>query len=128
MSSWRNLLLLQNPSNWGSRWTAKPRWGRLRPKIHLDRVLNYIDVCKQEGNNILTGGRQPDNDELKRGYYLEPTIVEAKPGDTVFQQEVFGPFVSVTRFKGDAEALELANANRLRFGQWTMDQQPATRP
>ena len=103
--------------------------GPLTSKMHLDRVLSYIGVCKKEGNKILAGGKQPDNDELKKGYYIEPTIVEAGPGHTVFQQEVFGPFVSVTRFKDDAEALELANATDygLGSGLWTNNLQRAHR-
>ena len=101
--------------------------GPLTSKMHLDRVLSYIDACRKEGNAILAGGGQPDAEALKKGYYLEPTIVEAEPGDSVFQQEVFGPFVSVTRFKDDAEALALANATDygLGSGLWTNNLQRA---
>ena len=101
--------------------------GPLTSRMHLDRVLAYIERCKSEGNTILTGGKQPEDPELADGYYLKPTIVEAKPGDTVFQEEVFGPFVSVTRFKDDDEALALANATDygLGSGLWTNNLQRA---
>lgn len=103
--------------------------GPLTSKMHLDRVLGFLDVCAKEGNTILTGGGQPSDPELKNGYYLRPTIVEAKPGDTVFREEVFGPFVSVTRFKDEAEAIELANDTEygLGSGLWTNNLQRAHR-
>ena len=95
--------------------------GPLTSRLHQERVLGYLDVCQHEGNRILTGGGAPAAAKLSRGYFLKPTIVEAKPGDTVFTQEVFGPFVSVTRFKDDAEAIALANATDygLGSGLWT---------
>lgn len=101
--------------------------GPLTSKMHLDRVLSFLDVCEKEGNTILSGGTQPDEPELAEGYYLKPTIVEAKPGDTVFHEEVFGPFVSVTRFKDDEEALALANDTSygLGSGLWTNNLQRA---
>ena len=103
--------------------------GPLTSKLHLDRVLAYIDRCQAEGNTILTGGAQPDDPQLAKGYYLKPTIVEAQPGDTVFQEEVFGPFVSVTRFKDEKQALALANATAygLGSGLWTNNLQRAHR-
>ena len=70
---------------------------------------------------ILTGGGVPDDAALAKGCFIRPTVVEAKPGDTVFEQEVFGPFVSVTRFKDEAHAIALANASDygLGSGLWT---------
>lgn len=95
--------------------------GPLTSKLHLERVLNYIEVAKSEGNTILTGGSQPDDPALSQGYFIKPTVVEAKPDDRVFQEEVFGPFVSVTTFKDDEEALRIANATEygLGSGLWT---------
>lgn len=95
--------------------------GPLTSKLHLERVLSYIDEAKSEGNTILTGGSQPDDPALSQGYFIKPTVVEAKPDDRVFQEEVFGPFVSVTTFKDDEEALRIANATEygLGSGLWT---------
>jgi acyl-CoA reductase-like NAD-dependent aldehyde dehydrogenase len=103
--------------------------GPLTSKMHLDRVLNFLEVCDKEGNTILTGGGQPSDPTLKNGCYLRPTVVEAKPGDTVYREEVFGPFVSVTRFKDEAEAIELANDTEygLGSGLWTDNLQRAHR-
>ncbi len=103
--------------------------GPLTSKMHLDRVLGFLEVCAEEGNTILTGGGQPSDPALKDGCYLHPTIVEAKPGDTVYREEIFGPFVSVTRFKDEAEAIQLANDTEygLGSGLWTNNLQRAHR-
>ena len=111
----------------GDPMDSETEMGPLTSKLHLDRVLSFMEVCKKEGNKILSDGEQPADEALKNGFYMKPTIVEAKPGDTVFTEEVFGPFVSVTRFKDDAEALELANASNygLGSGLWTNNLQRA---
>jgi aldehyde dehydrogenase (NAD+) len=95
--------------------------GPLTSAGHRDRVLNYIQVGKDEGGKVLTGGGAPANPDLAAGYYIEPTVVEAKPTDRVCQEEVFGPFVSVTRFKDEAEAVAIANGTEygLGGGLWT---------
>ena len=95
--------------------------GPLTSRAQQERVLSYLEVCQREGNRILTGGSAPVDAKLSQGCFLKPTVVEAKPGDTVFTQEVFGPFVSVTRFRDEAEALALANATDygLGSGLWT---------
>ncbi|MNO77008.1 Aldehyde dehydrogenase PuuC [compost metagenome] len=103
--------------------------GPLTSALHRDRVLSYAEVAKQEGGRILTGGKAPDDPALAGGYYVEPTVVEAKPGDRVAQEEVFGPFVTVLRFSTDEEALQIANgtAYGLGSGLWTRDLQRAHR-
>jgi aldehyde dehydrogenase (NAD+) len=95
--------------------------GPLTSKTHLDRVLHYCEVARKEGAEFLCGGKQPDDPALANGYFIEPTVLRAKPDDTVNLEEVFGPFVTVTTFKTDAEALALANNTRygLGSGLWT---------
>ena len=95
--------------------------GPLTSKIHLDRVLAYCDVAVEQGGEILCGGKVPDDPALADGYFVEPTIVRAKPSDRVSCEEVFGPFVVVTTFKDDEEALAEANntAYGLGSGLWT---------
>ncbi|GGO79917.1 putative aldehyde dehydrogenase DhaS [Marinobacterium nitratireducens] len=97
--------------------------GPLTSKLHQDRVLSYCQIAKQEGGEILLGGTAPESPELAGGCYVQPTIVRAKPGDRIAQEEVFGPFVTVMTFKDDAEALAIANGTDygLGAGLWTRD-------
>ncbi|UDM52789.1 aldehyde dehydrogenase family protein [Cupriavidus sp. MP-37] len=97
--------------------------GPLTSAQHRDKVLSYAGVAKEQGGRVLTGGKAPVLAGLEKGYYVEPTIVEAKPHDRVAQEEVFGPFVTVLRFGSDEEALAIANATEygLGSGLWTRD-------
>ncbi|MBQ4797322.1 aldehyde dehydrogenase family protein, partial [Pectobacterium versatile] len=72
----------------------------------LDTILNYIDIGKKEGAQVLTGGhRKVLPGELAQGYYLEPTILFGQNSMRVFQEEIFGPVLAVTTFKTPEEAL-----------------------
>ncbi|MCS0628221.1 aldehyde dehydrogenase family protein [Telluria mixta] len=95
--------------------------GPLTSLQHRDKVLSYVDVALSEGGTIIAGGKVPSRPELANGCYVEPTIVSAKPTDRVSQEEVFGPFVSVTTFETDEEALAIANGTEygLGGGLWT---------
>ncbi len=95
--------------------------GPLTSVGHRDRVLSFVEVAKEQGGRILIGGKAPADPALRHGCYVEPTVVEARPGDRVCQEEVFGPFVTVTRFKDEAEALQIANSTiyGLGGGLWT---------
>ena len=97
--------------------------GPLTSSLHRDRVLSYVDVAQSEGGAIITGGKAPSAAALAKGYYVEPTVVSARPRDRVAQEEVFGPFATVIRFSTDEEALEIANSTEygLGGGLWTKD-------
>ena len=83
----------------------------------LETILNYIDIGKKEGADVLTGGRRKLLEgELKDGYYLEPTILFGQNNMRVFQEEIFGPVLAVTTFKTMEEALELANDTQYGLG------------
>jgi aldehyde dehydrogenase len=90
----------------------------------LEKILSYIDIGKQEGAEILTGGkRNMLEGELSGGYYVQPTVFKGKNSMRIFQEEIFGPVVSVTTFKDEEEALALANDTLygLGAGVWTRD-------
>ena len=97
--------------------------GPLTSAEHRDRVMGYVKIALDEGAEILTGGKPPEDPALAAGCYFEPTVVRARPGDRVSQEEVFGPFVTVTTFEDEAEAIELANGTEygLGAGLWTRD-------
>jgi aldehyde dehydrogenase len=90
----------------------------------LEKILSYIDIGKKEGAKVLTGGeRLMLEGELAEGYYVKPTIFEGSNRMRIFQEEIFGPVVSVTTFDTADEALELANETLygLGAGVWTRD-------
>jgi acyl-CoA reductase-like NAD-dependent aldehyde dehydrogenase len=96
--------------------------GPLTSQLHRDRVLSYVATAREQGGQVLSGGKAPDNAALAKGFYVEPTIVRAKTHkDRVAQEEVFGPFVTVLTFADDAEALAIANSTEygLGAGLWT---------
>jgi len=88
----------------------------------LEKILSYIDIGRQEGAEVLTGGSRAVFDgELAGGYYVQPTVFKGKNSMRIFQEEIFGPVVSVTTFKDEEEALALANDTLygLGAGVWT---------
>lgn len=97
--------------------------GPLTSRQHQQRVLDYCRIARAEGASLLTGGQAPDDPALARGCFVAPTVVLAQPQDRVCQEEVFGPFVAVIRFKDDEEAMAIANgtAYGLGAGLWTRD-------
>jgi aldehyde dehydrogenase len=87
-----------------------------------EKNLSYIDIAKKEGAKILLGGAVTDvPNELKGGYYIQPTIIEGHNKMRVFQEEIFGPVVAVTKFTDEADALSIANDTLygLGAGVWT---------
>jgi len=98
--------------------------GPLTSALHRDRVLGYVKTAREEGGEVLLGGKPPEDAALAKGFYIEPTIVRARSHrDRVAQEEVFGPFVTVLTFSSDEEALSIANSTiyGLGGGLWTRD-------
>lgn len=88
----------------------------------LEKILSYLDIGKQEGAKVLVGGAQAKHDgELADGYYVQPTIFEGTNDMRVFQEEIFGPVLTVTTFKDDDDAMSIANDTLygLGAGVWT---------
>ncbi|MEL7339098.1 MAG: aldehyde dehydrogenase family protein [Bacteroidota bacterium] len=92
-----------------------------------EKILNYIEIGKEEGCEVLTGGGAAHHAGLEGGYYIEPTILKGNNKMRVFQEEIFGPVVCVTTFKDEAEAIEIANDTLygLGAGVWTRDMHQA---
>ncbi len=79
-------------------------------KGQMEKILNYMDIGNQEGARCLTGGGRADVDEaIKNGYYLKPTVFEGNNKMRVFQEEIFGPVLSVTTFKDLDDAIKIGN-------------------
>ena len=90
----------------------------------LEKILSYMDIGRQEGAEVLIGGERNNlSGELAGGYYVKPTVFKGHNNMRVFQEEIFGPVVSVTTFKDEAEALEIANDTLygLGAGVWSRD-------
>jgi aldehyde dehydrogenase len=88
----------------------------------MEKILSYIDLGKEEGAELLIGGNRNVMDgEHSEGYYIEPTVFKGNNKMRIFQEEIFGPVVSVTTFKDEAEALEIANDTLYGLGAavWT---------
>ena len=88
-----------------------------------DKILSYLTIGVEEGAEVLTGGKAAKIEGLENGFYIEPTILKGHNKMRVFQEEIFGPVVSVTTFKDEAEALAIANDTMygLGAGVWTRD-------
>lgn len=90
----------------------------------LEKIMSYMDIGKQEGAEVLIGGeRNTLEGELAGGFYVKPTVFKGHNKMRIFQEEIFGPVVSVTTFKDDTEALEIANDTLygLGSGVWSRD-------
>ena len=90
----------------------------------MEIIMSYINLGKEEGAQLLTGGNVKKlGGELADGYYIEPTVFKGHNKMRIFQEEIFGPVLSVTTFKDEAEALAIANDTMygLGAGVWTRD-------
>jgi len=90
----------------------------------LEKILSYIDIGKKEGAEVLIGGeRNTLGGDFAKGYYVKPTVFKGHNKMRIFQEEIFGPVVSVTTFKTDEEALSIANDTLygLGAGVWSRD-------
>lgn len=101
-------------------------YGAVTSKQHYDKVMSYIELAKREGGTILCGGGQPKHlpDRCKNGYFIEPTVIVGLDQQCrTNQEEIFGPVVTISPFKGDGEAVSMANCVEygLSASVWTSD-------
>jgi len=98
--------------------------GAQASKEQLDKILSYIEIGKAEGAQVLIGGeRNTLHGDLEDGFYVRPTVFKGRNDMRIFQEEIFGPVVSVTTFRTEEEALQIANdtAYGLGAGLWSRD-------
>ncbi len=104
--------------------------GAQASKEQFDKILNYVEIGKQEGAELLIGGGvETMQGDFCTGYYIQPTVMKGHNRMRIFQEEIFGPVVSVTTFNDEAEALEIANDTEfgLGAGLWTRNMNRAYR-
>ncbi len=100
--------------------------GALISEEHLQKVIGYIELARQEGGTVVTGGRRMG----QKGFFLEPAVITGLgPECRVVREEIFGPVVTITPFDSEEEAMAMANATRygLSATLWTRDLQRAHR-
>ena len=109
----------------------KARMGAVVSKEHMEKVLSYIELAKEEGGTLLTGGHRVQLDgRCEKGYFIAPTVFENLPANCrTNQEEIFGPVVTLTPFDTEEEALAMANgtAYGLAATIWTSDLKTAHR-
>jgi len=90
----------------------KTRVGAVVSKPHMEKILSYVELAKQEGGKVLCGGKQFNaGGEFSEGYYIEPTIIEGLPYNCrTNQEEIFGPVVTIMPFENEEEVLMWANS------------------
>lgn len=118
------LLNVVKMARMGDPMDPRTQLGPLSTRAQYEKVLGYIDVAKNEGATLLLGGAAATRPECGNGWFIEPTIFcDVDNKMRIAQEEVFGPVLSVIRFKDEAQALAIANDVRfgLACGVWTQD-------
>ena len=120
-----NQLTVSNPSD------PNAKMGAVVSKPHMEKVLSYIELAKEEGGTILTGGKRVILDApYNEGYYIAPTVIEGLSYDCrTNQEEIFGPVVTLTPFDTEEEVLMMANSTQYGLSAtiWTSDLKRAHR-
>ena len=96
--------------------------GPINSKVQYEKVLHYIDVAEADGARLVTGGKQPTGKQFERGYWVEPTVyADVEPAMRIAQEEVFGPILSIMKWRDIDEAVDLANSTQygLTAAIWT---------
>ncbi len=118
------LLALAQTARMGDPMSLDTQVGPVTTRPQYEKVLGYIDIAKKEGAKLLLGGGAATRPECGRGWFVEPTVFAGVNNKMrIAQEEVFGPVLSVIKFKDEAEALAIANDVRFGLGSgvWTSD-------
>ena len=118
------LVSLAKTARMGNPMSTETQVGPITTKPQYDKVLSYIDVAKNEGANLALGGTPASRPECGGGWFIEPTVFTGVTNDMrIAQEEVFGPVLSVIKFKDEEEAVKIANDIRFGLGSgvWTSD-------
>ena len=115
---------LANTARMGNPLDPDTQIGPVATRPQLAKVLDYIEIARNEGANCVLGGGRAERPECGDGWFVEPTVfVDVEPGMRIAQEEVFGPVLGVIPFDDDDEAVEIANDTvyGLAAGVWTAD-------
>jgi (Z)-2-((N-methylformamido)methylene)-5-hydroxybutyrolactone dehydrogenase len=118
------LLALARTARMGNPMSMETQVGPITTRPQYEKVIGYIDIAKKEGAKLLLGGGPAKRAECGNGWFVEPTIFsEVSNKMRIAQEEVFGPVLSVIKFRDEDEAVEIANDSRfgLGAGVWTRD-------
>jgi aldehyde dehydrogenase (NAD+) len=118
------LLAIARSARMGDPMDLGTQVGPVTTPPQYQKVLEYLDIARKEGATLLLGGRAADKPECGKGWFVEPTVFgDVKNSMRIAQEEVFGPVLSIIRFKDEADAVAIAND--VRFGLaaavWTKD-------
>jgi aldehyde dehydrogenase len=113
----------------GNPLDTETQMGAQASRDQEEKILSYFQIGADEGAKTLVGGKKATVAGCEGGYYIEPTVLEGVNSMRVFQEEIFGPVVSVTKFRDSTEALDIANDTLygLGAGVWTRNQMEAYR-
>ena len=107
----------------GNPFNIETMMGAQASKEQFEKIKRYLDTGRKEGAEVLVGGDIATVPEYPEGFYIQPTLFKGDNKMRIFQDEIFGPVLSVTTFKDDDEAMAIANNTRygLGAGVWTKD-------
>ena len=107
----------------GNPFDSETMLGSQASNDQYEKIKSYLDIGKKEGAEVLIGGETTSVSEFPNGFYIQPTVFKGHNKMRIFQEEIFGPVLSVTTFKDDDEAMQIANDTMygLGAGVWSRD-------
>ncbi len=119
-----DLVALVGKMKVGDPLSEDSKMGPMNSKAQLEKVMHYIAAGKEDGAKLMTGGKRPEGEMFKKGWWVEPTVfADVKRGMRIAQEEIFGPILSVFKWKDVDEVIEVANSTEygLTAAIWTKD-------